>query len=129
MSQKYLLCLKYQKQDIFHIKYLPLLIKRRGEWLHFALQISIKLGLCVFSCQSYHFYGTEVWNLQNSAVKSFHVAWCKAIRRMWHLPNTIRSAATAVISDTIEVQLDKFYMSLNEESVRNGEQIRQCQPQ
>ena len=97
---------------------------------------SVPRSVCshVFNSQCCHFYGTEVWNLQNSTVKSFHVAWRKAIRRMWYLPNMTRSVILPhlVKSDTIEIQLAKRFMSLykmvwrsNNDRLKNLLQISQ----
>ena len=35
-----------------------------------------------------HMYGCELWNITDSDVDKFYVAWRKVKRRIWKLPNT-----------------------------------------
>ena len=35
-----------------------------------------------------HIYGCELWNITDSKVDKFYVAWRKVKRRIWKLPNT-----------------------------------------
>ena len=52
---------------------------------HFAkLDSLVKCRLFNAYCSS--FYGSELWNLDNSEIDSFCVAWRKGMRRVWGLP-------------------------------------------
>ena len=45
----------------------------------------------VFNSQCCHFYGCEAWSLSDRSLQMFFVAWRKACRRIWSLPNISRS--------------------------------------
>ena len=46
----------------------------------------------LFNAQCCSFYGCEAWKLSDPNVNGFFVTWRKAVRRLWNLPNTTRSA-------------------------------------
>jgi hypothetical protein len=49
------------------------------------LGVLTKLNLLFAYCSS--LYGSELWDLQNTNIESLCISWCKALRRVWQLPN------------------------------------------
>lgn len=68
----------------------------------------------VFNSQCCHLYGTETWDLGDKKVTSFCVAWRKAVRKIWCLPNDSRSVILPhlVKSESIEVLLCNRFKGL-----------------
>lgn len=69
---------------------------------HFAkLDSLVKCRLFNAYCSS--FYGSELWNLDNSEIDSFCVAWRKGMRRVWGLPVDTSSDTVYLIADSIPI--------------------------
>ena len=45
----------------------------------------------VFRAQCCHFYGSQAWDLSSKYIDNFDVAWRKAVRKLWYVPNVTRS--------------------------------------
>jgi hypothetical protein len=48
-------------------------------------------------------YGCELWALNNPSVESFCIAWRKALRRIFYLPNNTHSFFLPILSDSIPI--------------------------
>jgi Reverse transcriptase (RNA-dependent DNA polymerase) len=67
---------------------------------HFAkLDSLVKCRLFTAYCSS--FYGSELWNLDNSEINSLCVAWRKGMRQVWGLPVDTSSNIVYLIADSI----------------------------
>ena len=44
-----------------------------------------------FMSQCCHLFGSQAWQMDSKSITGFSTAWCKAIRKLWCLPNTARS--------------------------------------
>ena len=54
-----------------------------------------------------HMYGCELWNITDSDVDKFYVAWRKVKRRIWKLPNTAHNRIIHNIASNIHYILEK----------------------
>ena len=61
----------------------------------------VKLNLFKSYCSS--MYGCELWALNNPSVESFCIAWRKALRRIFYLPNNTHSFFLPILSDSIPI--------------------------
>ena len=52
-------------------------------------------------------YGCELWNITDSDVDKFYVAWRKVKRRIWKLPNTAHNSINHNIASNIHIILEK----------------------
>ena len=58
----------------------------------------------IFRSQCCHFYGCQAWSLESKYITKFDVAWRKAVRKLWFLPNITRSAILPGIVNMNTVQ-------------------------
>lgn len=65
------------------------------------LDTFVKLNLFKAYCSS--LYGCELWNLEDSGIDDFCVAWRKALRRVLDLPYNSHSFLLPLLSDTLPI--------------------------
>jgi hypothetical protein len=63
------------------------------------LDVETKNGLFKVYCSSH--YGSELWNLTNTNLEAYCIAWRKSLRRLWSLPYNSSQLSTALTSLTI----------------------------
>ena len=76
----------------------------------------------VFTSQCCHFYGMETWNLSDRYIGTFYVTWRKAVRKIWNLPNTARSAMLPFLvqGEPVHITLNKRVQGLYR-AIKNSE--------
>ena len=59
-----------------------------------------------------HMYGCELWNITNSDVDKFYVAWRKVKRYIWKIPNTAHNWISYNIDSNIHTILKKRLINI-----------------
>ena len=52
----------------------------------------------IFNAQCCHYYGCQAWALNDDKVSSFYT--CKAMRKLWYLPNMARSSLLPLLVES-----------------------------
>ena len=72
-----------------------------------------------------HMYGCELWNITDSDVGKFYVAWRKVKRRIWKLPNTAHNRIIHNIASNIHIILEKRLIKFIHSALNGNEMCKQ----
>jgi len=74
------------------------------------------------------FYGSELWNVDNSKIDSLRVAWRKGMRRVWCLPADTSSDILYLIADSIPIydELCRWFINFVHSALNSEYRIVEC---
>jgi hypothetical protein len=70
------------------------------------VDVLVRNALFRVNCSSH--YGSKLWDLANSKIEDYCIAWWKGLRKLWKMPNDCSSLNVAVVSNTVPL-FDELY--------------------
>ena len=72
-----------------------------------------------------HMYGCELWDITDSDVDKFYVAWRKVKRRIWKLPNTAHNRIIHKIDSNLHINLEEPLLKCIHSALNGNETCKQ----
>ena len=79
---------------------------------------------CMHMRSHRHMYGCELWNITDSNVGKFYVAWWKVKRRLCKLPNTAHNSIIHSIASNIHIILEKRLIKFIHSALNGNEMCK-----